>query len=287
MFFTYSNGLGKLEAGAAKLDRIQLIETLINQYEALEILDKKEKNIDIVNFLHLFRTELYEVNDCKNRTERMSEILKDMSQAPITHPEYEKIKSILNKCLEAIDLENGFAQARARNLARNNLAQIKNRSIYTGSLPIAAIVSGAILAVFNLPVGLIVLGIAVIAGILSQAIYWLSCQKEYAQLYTNIKQNVLASDYVYASGKAIPSEKLPLAPDHVLRNNNDLEQEDARPVLFGEKADKMVDELVESVPELVSDVAAVVYGGFSSLYLLVAGASSAEIQATNRHLHSL
>jgi len=221
----------------------------------------------------------------------ISDMLKEKKQTLKTHPEYKKINDILDNCLDAIDKENDYAQERVRNLALNDLAKIKNRSIYTSSIPIAAIISGAILAVFNLPVGLIVLGITVITGILSQAIYWSSCHKEYAQLHTKIKQDVLTSDYVYASGEAIPLYKLPSAPVCALKSNNDLGKEDARPFLFGKEVDPIVDELVEAVPELLIRAATAAYAG---LFKLCSNISQAEaespgtsIQAPKRHLHTL
>lgn len=292
MFFTHNNRLTEWEETLAKSDRAKLVRILIKHYKALKTLYQKQKCSDVTNFLDQFKIKLCNVNNCENKTETIFNMLTKEHQKLQTDPEDKEIKDILKQCLIEIEKENGYAQTRARNLAENNLAKIKNRSIYTSSLSIAAIISGAILAVFNLPVGLIVLGITVITGILSQAIYWSSCHKKYAQLHTQIKQDVLTSDnYLYASGTAIPSEMLHLELDCALKNNNDLGEEDAKPFLFGEKADKIVDELVEAVPELLSDAVKAASAGFfklcSNINQAVARTPATSIESLNLHLYKL
>ena len=290
MFFRYSEILRTLEEGAAKYDRSELVKTLINQYKALEILYRNEKRIDLATFLSAFRKELSEVNSCPNSTKAMGDLLKNASQTLQTHPEYAQIKVILDKCLMAIDQENTYAQTRVRTLAKNDIQKIKNRSIYTASPATAAIIGGAVLAVFNLPMGLILLGITIIAGMLTQAAFWLSCRNDYAQLHTKIEQGVLESDYVYASGEACPLEDLPTDPDQVL-NNDSPAPEEPEPFLFGEKADKILDEIVELVPELMGDAATAARNGFfalcSSINQVVSGPSTTDAQAVKRKLHSL
>ena len=96
MLFTHSNQLTENEKRVAKTERIELVRTLIKHYRALETLYQKGQHNDLANFLNQFTIELKNVNHCTNKTETISDMLKEKRQTLETHPEYEKINDILD-----------------------------------------------------------------------------------------------------------------------------------------------------------------------------------------------
>lgn len=293
MFYKYTHEMSIKDAQQfAKLSRANLVNTLIDAYKRISTMNEASETPELTHFLQGLLQQIEEINQCKNKTDRFTIQLEKRLENLTEQPHYEEISMIYDQCVSAIEKEAREAKDRDRFATQNKISKIKNGAVYTASIPSIAAVAGAILMAFY-PFGLIVLGAAAVALVLSEVIFWSQKYQEYQKLNYAVKNMALETDY--AEGCAIPLSELPVDPKQANSPKSPTSAKnsaEAPPVLISEEADKLVYESIELGKELVSDVADAVYTTASdSLYSLWSSVRKSVLTSTpaptpTNHLHS-
>ena len=239
MFYKYHPEMSAQSAQElARISRINLVTKLIDAYKKISTINETQENSELTLFLQDLLKQVQKINHCENKTDNFTTQMQDRLKNLKGHSNYNDISKIYyDQCKSAIEKESGEAKDRDRYATKNKIAKIKNYAVYTASIPSIAVVAGAILMAFY-PVGLIVLGAATVALVLSEVIFWSQKYQEYKNFNAAIKNMSLEADY--AIGLAVPLNDIPVDPRQAMRSDSPTNTSE-NPVLISEEADKMLD----------------------------------------------
>lgn len=255
MFYKYhyemsAEGAQKL----AEISRRNLVKNLIDAYKKISTINETQETSELTGFLQDLLKQVQQINQCKNKTDNFTTQMQHHLENLEEHPSYYDISKIYDECMFAIEKESGEAKDRDRCATKNKIAKIKNYAVYTTSIPSIAVVAGAILMAFY-PVGLIVLGAATVALVLSEVIFWSQKYQEYKNFNAAIKNMSLEADY--ATGLAVPLDDIPVDPRQAMRSDSPTRTQhntSENPVLISKEADKMLDSAMKFGTEFVGDM---------------------------------
>ncbi len=262
MFYKYTYEISVENAlKFAKISRINLVKTLIDAYKRISTMNETQETPELTRFLQGLLNQIEEINRCTNKTDNFTTEMQNRLKNLQGHPSYNDISIIYDQCVSAIEKEAREAKDRDRFATQNKISKIKNDAVYTASIPSIAAVAGAILMAFY-PFGLIVLGVAAVALVLSEVIFWSQKYQEYQKLTYAVQNMALKADY--AEGLAVTLAEIPVDPKHAkspTRTTSAKHNTDVNPVLISTEADQLLDnamklstELLDVGIELVGDV---------------------------------
>ena len=243
MFYKYHYEMSAESAQIlAEISRRNLVKNLIDAYKKISTINETQETSELTLFLQDLLNQVQQINHCENKTDNFTTQMQDRLENLKGHSNYNDISKIYyDQCKSAIEKESGEAKDRDRCATKNKIAKIKNYAVYTASIPSIAVVAGAILMAFY-PVGLIVLGAATVALVLSEVIFWSQKYQEYKNFNAAIKNMSLEADY--AIGLAVPLNDIPVDPRQAMRSDSPTRTQhntSENPVLISEEADKMLD----------------------------------------------